>query len=111
MADDTGIGGPERFQTTRSSVVQAMHSDDPAERARAFATLALGYWKPVYKHLRVKWRKPSEDAKDLAQAFFATALEKSFFSAYDPEVARFRTYVRLCLDRFVAKQVRDATRL
>jgi DNA-directed RNA polymerase specialized sigma24 family protein len=107
MRDDT----TGRFPTTRLSAVAALAGDDPALRARSFATLAAGYWKPVYKHLRVKWRKPPEDARDATQAFFATALEKGFFRGYDPARARFRTFVRTCLDRFVSKQRRAEKRI
>src|SRR5690606_20087992 len=44
----------------------------------------------------------NEEAKDLTQAFFARALERRTFEAYDPQVARFRTFIRSCLDHFVA---------
>jgi hypothetical protein len=32
------------------------------------------YWKPVYRFIRLKFRKDNEEAKDLTQGFFATAL-------------------------------------
>jgi DNA-directed RNA polymerase specialized sigma24 family protein len=72
--------------------------------------LAL-YWKPVYKYLRVKWRAAGEDAEDLTQAFFATALEKGWLDRYDPARARFRSYLRTCLDGFVANERKAAGRL
>jgi len=78
---------------------------DPVERARAFEVLVSAYWKPTYKHLRVRWRKDGESCRDLTQAFFAIAYEKRYFDAYDPSLARFRTFFKTCLDRFVAKEV------
>lgn len=84
---------------------------DPDQRRRSFATLVAAYWKPVYKHLRIRWRKSNEEAKDLAQAFFAIAMEKEFFSGYDPSRARFRTFLRTCLDRFIANEAKAAGRL
>lgn len=33
-------------------------------------------------------------------------MEKGFFDPFDPARARFRTFLRVCLDRFVAKQKR-----
>lgn len=103
MVDDTQMGGPGgQFPLTQWSAIVAARSDDQQERSRAFGVLVAAYWKPVYKYTRIKWRKSNEDAKDLTQGFFTTALEKDFFSGYDPGKARFRTYLRTCLDRYIA---------
>ena len=107
--DDRYVAG--RFPTTRYSAVRALSSDDPVERVRSFERLARAYWKPVYKTIRVRWRKTDDQAQDLCQSFFASAFEKGWFAAYDPGKARFRTFVRTCLDRFLAKERRDAGRL
>lgn len=104
MADDFSRGAQRgRFPTTRRSAVAAVGSDDPAERARSFEILVRAYWKPVYKHLRVRWRLAEEQAADLTQGFFARALEQRMFSAYDPARALFRTYLKTCLDYHVLK--------
>lgn len=99
------------FPLTRHSVVRGVASSDPAERERAFGLLVEAYWRPVYKYARVKWRLPREDAEDLTQAFFARALEKGFFDRYDTRRARFRTFLRTCLDGFSANEWRAARRL
>jgi RNA polymerase sigma factor (sigma-70 family) len=91
--------------------VRAAGSADPDTRRRAFEALVAAYWKPVYKYLRLKWRAPEEDAEDLTQGFFALAFEKGFFDRFDPERARFRTYLRACLDGFVANERKSAHRL
>jgi RNA polymerase sigma factor (sigma-70 family) len=88
----------------------AVGSDDPAERARSFEILVRAYWKPVYKHLRVRWRLSSEQAEDLTQGFFARALEQRIFAAYDPARALFRTYLKTCLDRHVMKDAESRMR-
>lgn len=98
------------FPLTRRSVVRAAASADPDTRRRAFEALVAAYWRPVYKYLRLKWRLPGEDAEDLTQAFFARALEKGFFDRFDPARARFRTYLRICLDGFAANERRSALR-
>ncbi len=109
---DTDLGGPGgSFPATRRSVVLATGSPDAEVRERAFETLIAAYWKPVYKYLRLKWRSPREDAEDLTQGFFAQALEKGFLERFDPARARFRTYLRTCLDGFVANQKKAARRL
>jgi RNA polymerase sigma factor (sigma-70 family) len=102
--------GGGRFPATRRSAVEAVADGDPAVRARAFEVLVRGYWKPVYKHLRARWKKNPDDAKDLTQAFFARAFERGIFARYEPARARFRTYLRTCLDAFVMDEGRDARR-
>ena len=111
-ADDTGIGGAhDIFPATRWSAIVALRSDEAGERSRAIEAVVATYWKPVYKYLRIKWGKSNEDAKDLTQGFFAKAIEKEFFSGYDPQKARFRTFLRACLDGFVANENKAAGRL
>jgi RNA polymerase sigma factor (sigma-70 family) len=109
---DTDIGGPRgQFPLTRHSAIQAVRDPSREVRDRGFATLIEAYWKQVYKYLRVKWRASNEDAKDLTQQFFAVAFEKDFFDGYDPARARFRTYLRVCLDGFVSNQWKAAQRI
>jgi RNA polymerase sigma factor (sigma-70 family) len=111
MRDDTGIGGrADRFPATRSSAVLAAQSADLLERERGLATLVEAYWKPAYKYLRLHFGESNEDAKDLTQGFFARAIEKDFFDGYDPARGSFRTYLRTCLDRFVANEKKAASR-
>jgi RNA polymerase sigma factor (sigma-70 family) len=90
------------FPATRHSIVAAMRSPHPADRRTAFDALVSAYWKPVFKYVRLKWRASPEAAEDLTQAFFLRAFEKDFFAGFDPARARFRTYLRTCLDAFVA---------
>jgi RNA polymerase sigma factor (sigma-70 family) len=99
------------FPATRLSVVRALGSREEAVRRPAFAALVEGYWRPSYKYLRVRWRLAAEDAEDLTQEFFARVLEKRYFDRYEPDRARFRTYLRTCLDRFAANRRRSARRL
>ena len=99
------------FPATRHSVVAAIRSDRADERRSAFDALADAYWKPVFKYVRLKWRASPEEAADLTQAFFLRAFEKEFFSGFDPAKARFRTFLRTCLDRFVANARQADARL
>jgi RNA polymerase sigma factor (sigma-70 family) len=112
MDEDTNCGGASAsFPATRCSVLRARVSDDPAARQQANHELIAMYWKPVYKYLRSKWPLTNEDAKDLTQSFFLRAMEDGFLDRFDPARARFRTYVRVCLDAFVANERRAANRL
>jgi RNA polymerase sigma factor (sigma-70 family) len=100
-----------RFPATRRSVILAVRSADAEARRSALETLAASYWRPVYKYLRVRWQAAPEDAQDLTQGFFAKALEKGFFEGYDPSRARFRTWLRTCVDGFVSHERQSARRL
>lgn len=112
MENDTDIGGRERrFPTTRHSMVEAARSADPERRRAAFERIVQAYWKPVYVYLRLRWRAPAEEAKDLTQGFFARAFEKGFFEGYDPGRARFRTFLRTCLDGYAANEQAAERRL
>ena len=98
------------FPPTRHSVIERLRNDDVIERRAAFGDLVDGYWKPVYKHLRATWRLSPEDAQDLTQAFFSDAFEKGWLARYEPGKARFRTFVRVCVDRFAMNARQAASR-
>ncbi len=96
------MGGPHgHFPSTQVSLLDAVIeglSNDALERVMAL------YWKPVYRFIRIKFRKDNEDAKDLTQGFFTTALERDFFSRFDPAKGSFRSYIRMAVERFAANQ-------
>jgi RNA polymerase sigma factor (sigma-70 family) len=100
-----------RFPPTRHSALAAIREGGEEERRRALGALAEAYWRPVYGYLRLHWRKPHEEAKDLAQEFFAHLLEKDLLSRFDPAKARLRTFLRTCIDRLAAGEGRAARRL
>lgn len=101
---------PRGFPQTRHSVLVELRSEDREIRDRAWESLAAAYWRPVYCHIRLRWNVAREDAQDLTQEFFLRALGGNFFEGYDPGRARFRTFLRTCLDRFLANERRDAGR-
>ena len=103
MDADTLIGGQNgRFPDTRPSAISAAVSTDEDRRRPGQEAIVAAYWKPVYRYIRVRWRRSNEDAKDLTQSFFAAAIEKGFFESYDAGKGTFRTFLRVCLDRFLA---------
>ena len=108
MDHDTAIGGPHgQFPSTQVSLLEAASSGMPNEALERVIAL---YWKPVYRFVRFKFRKDNEDAKDLTQGFFTTALERDFFARFDPSKASFRTYLRMAVERFAANQHAAANR-
>jgi RNA polymerase sigma factor (sigma-70 family) len=99
------------FPPTRWSAVVAARSGEAAERRLGLTRIAEAYWRPVYALLRVRWRKPHEDARELTQEFFARLVEGGVLAGYDPAKARLRTYLRTCLDALVRNDERDRARL
>ncbi|HXI20668.1 MAG TPA: sigma factor, partial [Gemmatimonadales bacterium] len=110
MSQSSGRTG-RAFPTTRHSILAAARGGDADARRDAFEVLVAAYWRSVYSHLRMKWRAQPADAEDLAQEFFARAMARGFFDRYDPARARFRTFLRACLDRFAANARRDERRV
>jgi RNA polymerase sigma factor (sigma-70 family) len=106
MAGDASPAG--RFPTTRLSVVAGLKAQDRATVERCFGRVAMAYQKPLYKHVRLKWQRSAEDARDLVQAFLAVSFEKEYLAAWDPARARFRTFLRTCIDRFVLRDIESA---
>jgi len=92
-------------------VVERTRSSDAETRRIAFASIIDAYWKPAYKYLRVKWSLDPDAAADLTQEFFTTTLEKEVVEKFDPARARFRTYLRLCLDGFASNARKAEHRL
>jgi RNA polymerase sigma factor (sigma-70 family) len=99
------------FPPTRHSVIERLRTPGEAGRTEAFGDLVAGYWKPVYKYLRVRWRLGPDEAEDATQALFAEAFENAWFDRFDPDKARFRTFVRLCADRLVMNAQQAAARI
>lgn len=109
--DPEDVISPGSFPATRHSVIERIRDVDPDRRRAAFGDLVDGYWKPVYKHLRLTWRLDPDEARDLTQGFFADAFQKSWLERYEPGKARFRTFVRVCADRFVMNTRQSASRM
>ena len=111
MRDDVNLGGQSNFPATRRSLIAAARGAEPEARQRALEVLAAAYWKPVYKYIRLRWDRDNERAQDLTQEFFFRLLEKDFLAQYDPQRARLRTFLRVCVDHLIANEDKAARRL
>jgi RNA polymerase sigma factor (sigma-70 family) len=111
MADDTNLRGRGNFPSTRWSLIVAARSAQVEQRRRAFDILIAAYWRPVYKYIRLRWEKDNEEAKDLTQEFFFRLLEKDWLAKYDPQRARLRTFLRVCVDGLIANEEKASRRL
>ncbi len=110
MSEESKLGGAQ-FPATRWSLIEAARSSRAEDRQRALDLLISAYWKPVYKYIRLHWKKENEEAEDLTQDFFARLLEKRLLDRFDPEKARLRTYLRVCVDGLVMNTDKAAQRL
>jgi DNA-directed RNA polymerase specialized sigma24 family protein len=99
------------FPVTRHSVIEALASDDSEQRRAAADLIARAYWLPILTTLRHRWHLDTADAEDLTQEFLAEALLREWLVRYDPSRARFRTFLRTCLDRFAANVLQADRRL
>lgn len=88
-----------------------LRSEQEPLRRQALDRFVDAYWKPVYKYIRLRWRKDPPDAEDLTQNFFKTLLEQGFLARFDAEKASFRTFLRVSVDRNVLQQHESDTRL
>ncbi len=93
-----------RFPDTRLSVLEALTDADPETRRDAAELVVRAYRGPVVDHFRWRWSLDEADAEDLAQEFFAAALEKEWLGRFDPARGRFRIFLRTCAQRFAAKR-------
>jgi len=91
------------FATTHWSIV--LKAADPAApgSAEALQTLCATYWYPLYAFVRRQGHS-ADEAEDLTQAFFARVLEKHYLADVGPEKGKFRSFLLVCIKRFLANE-------
>ena len=89
---------PESFAPTRWTQVLRARGET-AEARVALSELCEGYYQPVVHFLQREGRSKDE-ARELAQEFFARVLSGSGFDEADPERGRFRSYLLGVLKHF-----------
>jgi RNA polymerase sigma-70 factor (ECF subfamily) len=94
---------PQRFSTTRwSLVLAARHGSSPAAR-EALSTLCGLYWYPLYAFTRRQGHGP-DDAHDRVQGFFTRLLEKNQLGTVDRQRGRFRSWLRASLHHYLCNE-------
>ncbi len=66
------------------------------------------YWYPIYAFVRRQGHAP-HGAEDLTQEFFARLLEKEYLEGVGREKGRFRSFLLVCVKRFLANEHDRAT--
>ncbi len=108
-SQDAGPRGGATLQflsTQWSMVLNAGHDSAPGARA-ALDQLCRTYWYPLYAFLRRSGHQDA-DAEDLIQSFFAKLIEQDWLATADPAKGRFRSFLLICLKRFVSGEARKA---
>ncbi|MEX2140649.1 MAG: sigma-70 family RNA polymerase sigma factor [Pirellulales bacterium] len=101
--DAANAHGGGRFATTQWSLVLSAADRASPGFQQALAELCGTYWYPLYAFVRRQGASAVE-AEDLTQEFFLALVDKEFLAATGPEKGRFRTFLLLCLKRFLANQ-------
>jgi RNA polymerase sigma-70 factor (ECF subfamily) len=97
------------FWTTRWSLINGVDSPDREASRSLIEELLKRYWKPVYCYLRRRGY-PNEQAKDLTQGFFhEVVLGRHLIERADPAKGRFRSFLLIALDRYLANVHRAET--
>jgi RNA polymerase sigma factor (sigma-70 family) len=92
-----------RFATTEWSLILSAADHASPRFRQALGELCQKYWYPLYAFVRRQGHLPAE-AEDLTQEFFLRLVEKDFLDAAGPEKGKFRTFMLVCLKRFLANQ-------
>jgi RNA polymerase sigma factor (sigma-70 family) len=109
---ETSIGGAgRRFPSTSWAMLRNARDAESPDRTAALQRLASLYWKPVYCFIRRAWKKGNEDAKDLTQEFFLTAvLQGEFITRFAPERGSFRAFLKAAVTNFLRDAAKTAGR-
>ena len=89
--------------TTQWSMVLAAADPSSPNSEGALAALCNTYWYPLYAFVR-RQGQPAHEAEDLTQEFFSRVFEKQYLQGVGPEKGRFRTFLLVCLRRFLANE-------
>lgn len=99
---DREEGLPDRFRTTRWSVILAAGDsrNSQGQSREALSHLCRVYWRPVFAFI-CRQGVETSDAQDLTQDFFVKVLEGDLLRAADPERGRFRSLLLKALQNFL----------
>lgn len=99
--------GPDRFHTTRWSVVLLSAQSQAPGSQEAMAQLCRLYWYPLYAFVRGRGHTP-EEAQDLTQGFFLHLLEHKTLRKADPLKGKFRSFLLASLQNYLSNQAARA---
>ena len=92
-----------QFATTQWSLILSAADRSSPRWQQSLSQLCRLYWYPLYVFVRRQGCSASE-AEDLTQEFFLRLLDKGYLDAAGPEKGKFRTFMLICLRRFLANE-------
>jgi RNA polymerase sigma factor (sigma-70 family) len=92
-----------QWATTSWTQVLAARDAPSGEAREALEGLCQAYWYPLYAYVRHQGFD-AEEARDLTQAYFAELLEKDYLADFDPELGRFRVFLKTSIKHFISKE-------
>ncbi|HLF94746.1 MAG TPA: sigma-70 family RNA polymerase sigma factor, partial [Planctomycetota bacterium] len=98
--------GESRFPATAWSLLSRLRDPRDPRVQEYLNRMIETYWRPVYKYVRIAWKRSNEDAKDLTQAFFVHLLEGDLLAKADPERGNFRKLLMAALRNFLSNEAR-----
>ena len=102
------LGASAHFATTQWTAVLIASREGP-ERTAALEKFCAAYWYPIYAFIRRRGNGP-DDARDLAQEFFARLIGKDWLAGVERRDTRFSTLLLTILKRFLVNEYeRDRT--
>lgn len=103
--------GSPAWPSTRWTFILGAADPAPQRRLECWEGLVTRYWRPVYSHIRSRWKRDVEDAKDLTQDFFTRLIEAQTVNRAEPRRGRFRSFLRACLENFLRDEHKHRSRL
>ncbi len=100
-----------QFPSTQQSLIIRLGHGAVAERRDAFDALMRAYRPAMVTYLRRRWHLDLADAEDATQALLLRLWEQETLTGFDPDRARFRTFLRTCIDRHALNLQRSSRAL
>jgi DNA-directed RNA polymerase specialized sigma24 family protein len=95
--------GSGQFTTTHWTVVLQAGGGGSAEAHEAWSKLCETYWFPLYAFMR-RQGYDTDEAQDLTQEFFYRFLQRNSLANVDPAAGKFRSFLLICLKRFLVNE-------
>ncbi|HZE96514.1 MAG TPA: sigma-70 family RNA polymerase sigma factor [Planctomycetota bacterium] len=99
--------GQSRFPATSWSLLSHLRDPHDSRMQEYLSRMIETYWRPVYKFVRVTWKRSNEDAKDLTQAFFVHVMEGELLARATAERGNFRKLLLAALRNFLSNEHRS----
>lgn len=88
------------FPRTAWTLIRKAKELPESQRREQLESLLRQYWKPMYAYFRSKGVS-RHDAEELVQGFLCEFVSDEKILQVDPQLGKFRTWLRTCLDNYL----------